>query len=74
MFIRSQDGREIYNFNRCYRIYCCEEIIYLQLQAGDRWDDYKIGIYESSERTEKVFDEIFKSMFLGKKTFVMPKE
>ena len=73
MILRSQDS-EIYNLKLCYRIYCEKEKIYAQLESGERYSDYVIGKYKTSERAIKIFDEIFDSMKNDEKFFIMPKE
>ena len=73
MILRTQN-REIFNLDLCYRIYCDEEGIFAQLEAGERYMDYVLGVYKNSKRVTEIFDEMFSSMKNGENFFAMPKE
>ena len=73
MILRSQDN-EIYNLKLCYRIYCEEKNIYVQLELGERYSDYVVGSYKNAKRATEILDEIFDSMKNDEKFFIMPKE
>ena len=73
MILRTQN-REIFNLDLCYRIYCDEEGICAQLERGERYMDYLLGVYKTSERATEILDEMFNSMKNGEKFFAMPKE
>jgi len=73
MILRTQN-REIFNLDLCYRIYCDAEGIYAQPESGERYMDYLLGVYKTSERATEILDEMFSSMKNGEKFFAMPKE
>ena len=71
MYIRSQDRKELAEFNRL-SVNCSNGIYYIH--APDVGPYHSIGDYKSKERCIAVLDEIQHSLEIGAIIFEMPKE
>ena len=71
MYIRSQDRKELAEFNRL-SVNCSNGIYYIH--APDVSPYHSIGDYKSKERCIEVLDEIQHFLDVGAIVFEMPKE
>ena len=71
MYIRSQDRKELAEFNRL-SVNCSNGIYYIH--APDVGPYHSIGDYKSKERCIAVLDELQIAIDRGLSTFNMPKE
>ena len=72
MYIRSQDRKELAEFNRLS--VNCSNDGYYYIYAPDVSSYHSIGDYKSKERCIAVLDEIQHSLEIGAIIFEMPKE
>ena len=73
MYIRSQDRKELAEFNRL-SVNCSNDGYYYYIYAPDVSSYHSIGDYKSKERCIAVLDEIHHSLEIGAIIFEMPKE